>query len=567
MDSNVIRCAVRKGRTSSLGLGPIIRRITALCTAAGIYVSIPYTPTRLNCSDDPTRGREVRPPTAGLCLHEWSKDEVFQLASIPKLKRWASNWTRLILRILGPTALKLHDRSLYRHGALVSTKAPGRDPWVEPDFDGTKGYPGEGPSPHRTFPCPNWISMLGFYLAVVFMFQLSSLIPRAGPPVPLWLTFCSLSVGAGCRGKSFLLLQLSASSAMAMPIAATTPAEVRKAALRKGKTLLESGRPVTEATSRLRTKYWSAFALWVSEQGVDLEYMLDNHYSCVDEINFLMVKYGRLLYASGKTYTQYAETINALSSRKPPLRRMLQQCWDLGYSWMRNEPSTHHVAIPVPLILSMITTALLWGWVRVAGCLGIGFAGLLRPGEITGAYRRDLLLPRDIANSVAYAVLSIRQPKSRFTYARHQAAKIDSPDFLQLIDAAFGNLKDHEPLWPQSAQTLRARFKSLLGALKLPTVSVPGLRALDLGSLRSGGATFIIQSSELCRRRGRWASYKMMDIYVQETMALQYIKLIDDEARVFNLAVAAAFPSVLERIISFVNAGIPTKVWYVLLSR
>ena len=49
VDSNVIRCATSKGRTSSLGLGPVLRRVTALCVAAGIYISIPFSPTRLNC--------------------------------------------------------------------------------------------------------------------------------------------------------------------------------------------------------------------------------------------------------------------------------------------------------------------------------------------------------------------------------------------------------------------------------------------------------------------------------------------------------------------------------------
>ena len=237
---------------------------------------------------------------------------------------------------------------------------------------------------------------------------------------------------------------------------------------------------------------------------------------------------------------------------------------------MRSEPSVHHIAIPVPILLAMLTTCLLWGWERVAGALAIVFGGLLRPGEVTSALRKDLLLPRDVGSTIAYALLSIREPKSRYTFARHQTAKVDAQDMLTVLDVAFGRLRDAEKLWPYSPQTLRQRFKSLLEVLLLPCESQPGLRSLDLGSLRCGGATFIIQStdnSELCRRRGRWANHKMMEIYVQESMSLQYMKYISEAARQKILTLAHAFPRVLARATSLHEAQIPTSAWYFLLAR
>ena len=123
-------------------------------------------------------------------------------------------------------------------------------------------------------------------------------------------------------------------------------------------------------------------------------------------------------------------------------------------------------------------------------------------------------------------LLSFREPKSRFTYAKQQRARVDSQDLVAIIDLAVCDLQPHNRLWPYNAQTLRSRFKSILAALKLPMVSALGDRCLDLGSLRSGGATFIIltaENGELCRRRGRWATFKMMEVYVQECMALRYM--------------------------------------------
>ena len=562
VDSNVIRCATAKGRTSSLGLSPVLRRVSAVSVAAGIYTSIPFTPTRLNCADDPTRLREVRTPIPGLRLEDWTRDQLFDLAALPKTKRWAANWVRLVLRLLGPCILKLHRRDLYRQENLQGIIKQG-SLHNQMDFDCTLGYPGEGPV--RPFP---FSFMLWIFACVTFGFLSGLESPSGHASLLLVFVWISSSSVGGCFCCCGLLWNFH--PAMAMPVWANTPGEKRKSALRRATGPLQLGRPVTEATNKARQKYWELFEKWTVEQGIDLPFMLDYHQQCIEEINIILVKFGRQLYNSGKSYNQYAETLNALGALKPSMRRMLQQAWDLGYSWMRNEPSAHHVAVPIPIILSLVATALCWGWTRVAGCLALGFSGLLRPGEITGAFRRDLLLPRDVSFSTAFALLSIREPKSRFTYARHQSAKVDCEDFLRVIDLAFGALSDGEKLWPMSSQTLRMRFKALLQALHLPTEGSNNLRCLDLGSLRSGGATFVIQVSEnaeLLRRRGRWASYKMMDIYIQETMALQYMKHISPVAKNTVLQIAASFTDILCKTERFAFAKIPTTAWYLLLSK
>ena len=48
----------------------------------------------------------------------------------------------------------------------------------------------------------------------------------------------------------------------------------------------------------------------------------------------------------------------------------------------------------------------------------------------------------------------------------------------------------------------------------------------DLGSLRLGGATdllFETEDSELVRRRGRWLSARVMEIYLQEVLSSTYV--------------------------------------------
>ena len=291
--------------------------------------------------------------------------------------------------------------------------------------------------------------------------------------------------------------------------------------------------------------------------------------AAADDLNILLCRYGRLLYQSGKTYNSFAETINAVTTRKPALRRSLQGAWDLGYAWVKAEPSQHHVAMPAQILCAMVGLSVSWGWLTMAACLALAWGALLRPGELLGAFRRDLLLPSDLSGTIGFALLSISEPKSRHTTARHQSAKLDIPDLLRLVDLAFRDFRPNQKLWPHTASTMRSRFVHLLKALHLPTVHQPGMRCLDLGSLRSGGATWLMlmtENSDLCRRRGRWASHRMMEIYVQETMALQYIKVISHDSREACLDLYMSFSAICQKACDLKQAKIPESVWYILFT-
>ena len=562
VDSNVVRCATAKGRTSSYGLSPVIRRVSALMVSAGIYMNIPFCPTRLNSADDPTRDCPVREPCTGLRLQNWSRQELFKLGTLARTKKWASNWVRLTILLLGPKCLEIADRSIFRIQNMRPTITNDPAP-IHQEFDSTLGFPGEGPGSMPALPRLNK--------------HKRKLTPKScrwnlnTGPAGFPSLFGCLVLSRGCLLLlRWVLCFMYIVPAMAMPISATTPGEVRRAAERDARGPLQTGRPVTTATTAARDRHWSAFESWALETGIDLnELLLDVHRN-IEGINYVLTKYGRELYAQGKSYNQYAETINSLGSKKPSIRRMLQQAWDLGYSWVKSEPSNHHIAMPTPILLAMLSTAIIWGWTRVAGCLALGFGALLRPGEITSVFRRDVLLPSDVGFTTTAVLVSIREPKSRYSYARHQTAKADSSDLVKIIEMAFQDLREGEKIWPLSPQTLRNRFRSLLQALQLPTQHHLGNRCLDLGSLRSGGATFIIsvtENSELCRRRGRWASMKMMDIYIQEVMALQYMKIIEPASRELILQVAKTFSSTLDRALVYTRSKIPNDAWYALFTQ
>lgn len=186
------------------------------------------------------------------------------------------------------------------------------------------------------------------------------------------------------------------------------------------------------------------------------------------------------------------------------------------------EPSHHHAAAPFQVLMGMISLCILWGWPFVAGALGLMWGALLRPGEMISALRKDLLFPKDVGGTITFALLAIHEPKTRNVAARHQAARLDIPDLLFLVQGVFFKLHKHQRSWPSSGQTLRTRFKSILHGLGLTAMGSGDDKPLDLGSMRAGGATWLLETTEngnLVQRRGRWISEKVMALYIQELTA------------------------------------------------
>ena len=178
------------------------------------------------------------------------------------------------------------------------------------------------------------------------------------------------------------------------------------------------------------------------------------------------------------------------------------------------------------------------------------------------------MLPRDVQMSVNFALVSIEEPKTRLTAARRQVAKLDIPDLLEVVDMAFGDLDSRLKLWPSSGQTLRNRLRQILQALSLPVVKTLSLKPLDLGSLRSGGATWLISTtaqSDFVMRRGRWLNAKTMSIYLQESMALLYLQQINKTGRDSVFTFASLFRGYLQKALVFRRLQIPATQWYVLL--
>ena len=679
LDSHVAISAIVKGRSPSYGLRPSIRRIGATLTVGCLYPALHFFPTRLNKSDHPTRDVPIPSPSSRSILKGLNLSEALDLAVVSNLRRFAANWARLTLLLLGSSPPWFSSKCSWRfaHYAYDAypfswrSEAARKRRYDDLEFDATLGFPGEGPLPlitgcnlcvltasvicslyvlaasvvcslqvlwgrkwpmflpHKTC-CPltssaSWFPLLICSLCVLAASVVCSLQVLWGRKWPLFLPhktslsssvgfrfavpkllslwiFCGLGFGSGglfpCSVLPVSVLGVfvclsncplvgrrcfacwSFVNGLSPPLVSAAPdvrshgslfprdGGDRKRKQQRAGMVLEEGRPVLAQTRASREKLLQAFDDWLRTQGTDLDTLLDPKGLDIESINIFLERYGRAMYHAGRPYGHYSEVVNAVGAKRPSLKRMLQGAWTLAFTWLREEPPVHHVALPWQVLTALIVVAFTWGWNRVAGVIALSWGGLTRIGEVLKAYRKHLVLPKDLGYTIQYALLQIEEPKTRFRAARHQVARLDHPQLLQVIQLSFQDLKQHERLWSFSPQTLRNRFQRLLAAVKLDQLPAGLSKGLDLGSLRAGGASWMMlvtEDSEMVRRRGRWLSSKIMEIYVQEVSAIQFLHQLPDTTRRLVLTGTDLFPKILQQLLQWHASGTPESAWKYLL--
>lgn len=218
--------------------------------------------------------------------------------------------------------------------------------------------------------------------------------------------------------------------------------------------MLKPDRAVLPQTRSRRDQLLTLFDRWLCENlriTVTLEAFLEPRHLDHEAISDALVAYGREMYLSGKSYSRFSETINAVTARRPQLRRNLASARDLAFNWVVDEPHEHHAALPLSLMLAAVSLSLLWGWLMEAAAIALAWVGVLHIGEVFAARREDLVLPSDAAPGFGAALLKIRLPKTRGRAAGHQSSRIDPEDIVSLLACAYEDLAPGEILWPRLA--------------------------------------------------------------------------------------------------------------------
>lgn len=577
VDSSVCKGAFSKGRSSSRALQSILKRSACLQIVGSQYLSFCFAPTRLNVPDDPTRGVPLREPAERSILGFFEAEELQSLHGSLQ-SRPLANWIRLWILVSCVDAVEArldYWSSMPHLCGLCSLVVPTSTGFVASLSMWTLLFA---------------VALLSLLVVVCACFSsclssshniisgssawiahdpISRSALNARPVLGSALNAHCPGIRGGHSGLFSLVfaMALLVVSADGVPMRPETAAEVERAANRQ-RVWLASDRVVRTETRENRHRLLSAFQAWLcDEHGIDWEVVISRKPVDAEEVARLLVMFGRDLHASGKSYSKYSETINAVSMIRPILKKQLTSAWDLAFAWLQDEPHQHHPALPLSVAISMIALALLWGWPNEAAIIAMGFSGLLRVGEILDATRADLILPSDVAPGIRYALIRIKEPKTRGRGPRHQNARVESKDIVDLLTGVFGDFNPSQKLWKWSASTLRRRFVQLLHAVGVGKKSGSKGREYDLGSLRPGGATHLLTLTEdtaLVQRRGRWASIHVMNIYLQEIAVATSLSSIDDRAKKNIQDLCDAYPEILETSLKFLSTKIPCTAWNLL---
>lgn len=74
------------------------------------------------------------------------------------------------------------------------------------------------------------------------------------------------------------------------------------------------------------------------------------------------------------------------------------------------------------------------------------------------------------------------------------------------------------------------------------------------------------ENSELVRRRGRWTSTKVLEIYLQETACVRFLASLSPSQRMKIQTMAESFPGIVSKAKLMAASNIPTHTWFKIFS-
>ncbi|CAE7360147.1 PROSC [Symbiodinium microadriaticum] len=196
---------------------------------------------------------------------------------------------------------------------------------------------------------------------------------------------------------------------------------------------LERGR-VTAVTANLRAQLLAAFQEWVMEEEPQSPPVAEIAQQKPIQLALLLEEYGRTLYEQGAPRRDYAETINILVQRFPFAKSFMAGPWKLLTTWETLWPGKIHPPMPLVLMKACVTTALTWGWKRMALSLLLGFYALLRCCEVIALKVSDCLMSSESGcKNVVFLRLTL--VKSRTRACQQMAPEVDLLTQVQVLVA------------------------------------------------------------------------------------------------------------------------------------
>ena len=227
-------------------------------------------------------------------------------------------------------------------------------------------------------------------------------------------------------------------------------------------------------------------------------------------LSTLIREFGFQLYETQRPAGDLRDMLLGVQDLHGFARPALVASWRVIRTWEKLEPNEVRTPLPHLVLLACKAVALAWNWPRIALLLHLGYFCLLRPGELLGLRRSDILMSTTPEGVVW--LIRIEKAKSWSRKARAQYAKLDALHNCVFCKHFVRHMQPSERLWPALAGAFTIRLRALVRAV----TGRPG--PYTTGSLRTGGATFLFDEwredlPRLCWR-GRWRDFSTVWHYV-----------------------------------------------------
>lgn len=267
----------------------------------------------------------------------------------------------------------------------------------------------------------------------------------------------------------------------------------------------------------------------------------------------------------GKSLRLAKHSILFVQVLRPDLKHNLRRSWETVKSWEETIPSGLRTPLPLCMLMSMMCRArmeaeehqsqpqVLTKWLTFSALLGLGFFGLLRPGELLSLRRRHIALANSLTFARSAVTVAIEKPKNFRQLGSTQFVSVKQTDVCNWIAWVCADKSSNELLWPHSHSEFRRLFQNTCQMLLVKRSTYTP------ASLRAGGATYYFDETMdtgRLRLMGRWASLQSLEHYVQVGKSQQLLQTMSEKTicRVktlirrgcFLLALPAAKVSLIE---------------------
>eukprot|EP00971_Amphidinium_carterae_P165812 3286630-Amphidinium_carterae.1 len=221
-------------------------------------------------------------------------------------------------------------------------------------------------------------------------------------------------------------------------------------------------------------------------------------------------------------------TLAAIQYFYPPTSGHLSRAWLAQRQWGRLAPLKMRPPMPARIAVALAVCAWVLDWRRSSLALLLAFQALLRPAEIAALRRHHIVLPDDLAGSEESLVICITQSKTSHRAARLQSVMVTDPVIVELARKLLQHDAASAPLVRGGLQELYKKFDHLRRMLNIAE------SPFTLGTLRGGGAVWHIQQCQslaMLQWRGRWASERSVQHYLQLGLAATAMAALDGATR------------------------------------